>query len=429
MSLLKKISGIASYMKGASRSKDGKVIAKNFGFLSLLQIANYIFPLITVPYVSRVIGVTGYGKIAFAGAVVIWFQAVADWGFNYTAMREVAQNRDDMQKISFVFSNVLWARLLMILVSYVALALFVIFVPEFRDAADVIIVTSLTLVGHVAYPSWFFQATERMKYITIINVSMRLLFTILVFVFITEQDDYIVQPLLNSLSYIMSGLIAMYIIVIKWKVKLVWISYSTVWETIRDSWSVFINSFAPNLYNSLTTVILGFVGGNTSNGIYDAGRKFVSMLYPIFSKLSVSFFPYLNRRTENHSKYAKLSLSLAFIASLIIFFAAPLLVKIFYGDAFNDATIVVRISAFALFFLVMNNVYGVNYLLILHKDRLVRNITLSISVFCALIAYPIIQSFDYLGAVIVYTLATVLMGVVPAIVSLKIKRSAVKISE
>lgn len=422
MSFLKRILEIVGYLRGASRSKDGKVIAKNFGFLSLLQIANYLFPLITVPYVSRVIGVTGYGKIAFAGAVVIWFQAVADWGFNYTAMREVAQNRDNTQKISFVFSNVLWARLLMILFSYVALALFVIFVPEFRDAADVIFVTSLMLVGHVAYPAWFFQATERMKYITIINVSMKLLFTIFVFVLIRDQDDYILQPLLTSLSYIFSGFIALYIIIIRWKVKLVWVSYGVVWKTIRDSTSIFINSFAPNLYNSLTTVILGFVGGNISNGIYDAGRKFVTMLYPVFSMLSVSFFPYLNRRTENHSKYAKLSLSLAFIASLVVFITAPLLVKIFYGDAFTDATIVVRISAIALFFLVMNNVYGVNYLLILHKDRLVRNITLSISVFCALIAYPIIQNLDYIGAIIVYTLATVLMGIFPAIFSLKIKK-------
>ena len=245
----------AKTIKNASRTKDGKVIVANFGYLSLLQIANYIFPLITVPYVSRVIGVEGYGKIAFAAAVVVWFQASADWGFNYSAMRDVAQNRNDEKKISEVFSNVLWGRILLMLASYAILAVFVFSIPKFREAADIIFVTSLMLIGHVAYPSWFFQATERMKFNTILNVSAKFLFTIAVFVFIKKPSDYILQPLFTSLGFIVSGFVAMYIIVIRWKVKLVWVSLNAVWKTITDSFSIFINSFAPNLYNSLTTII------------------------------------------------------------------------------------------------------------------------------------------------------------------------------
>lgn len=422
MSIFEQLNGKVGYIIGAGRSKDGKTIVKNFSYLSLLQIANYIFPLITVPYMSRVIGVEGYGRIAFASAIIIWFQTFSRWGFEYSAMREVAQNRDDAKKISEVFSNIFWSRLLLMMISYVVLIIVIFCVPTFREAADVIIVTSLLLIGDAAFPSWFFLATERMKYTTIINVLARLLFTISVFIFIRKPEDYIMQPLLNSLGCIVSGIVAMYIILIQWKVKLVWISFGAAWTTIRDSFSIFINSFAPNLYNSFTTIILGFVGGNTSNGLYDAGRKFVSMTYPLFSMISVAFFPYLNRRTDNHTKYAKMSLSLAFIVSLTILLAAPILVKVFYGESFADAVVVTRISSFALFFMVMNNVYGVNFLLILHKDRLVRNITLAISFFGALIAYPIIYMYDYIGAVAVYMIATILMGVVPALFSLKIKK-------
>ena len=81
-------------------SKDGKTVFANFGYLSLLQIAGYVFPLITMPYLARVIGTEGFGKIAFASAVVVWFQTVADWGFNLTATRDVAQHRDDKEKVS-----------------------------------------------------------------------------------------------------------------------------------------------------------------------------------------------------------------------------------------------------------------------------------------------------------------------------------------
>ena len=88
-------------------SKEGKTVFANLGYLTLLQVAGYVFPLITMPYLARVIGADGFGKIAFATAVVVWFQTVADWGFNLTATRDVAQNRYDKNVVSRIFSNVL----------------------------------------------------------------------------------------------------------------------------------------------------------------------------------------------------------------------------------------------------------------------------------------------------------------------------------
>lgn len=421
MNYRERIKNIANYIKGASQSQDGKVIVKNFGYLSLLQIANYIFPLITVPYVARVIGVEGYGKIAFAAAVVLWFQAVADWGFNYTSLRDVSQNRGDSKKISEIFSNVLWARILLMIISYALLAIFVLCIPAFRNSSDVIFVTSLMLIGHVAYPVWFFQAMEQMKYNTILNVLAKLLFTIAVFVFIKEPSDYVLQPLLTSLGYIVSGLVAMYIIVFKFRVKVLGPSVKGVVSAIKNGANVFVNQFVPNLYNSLSTVILGFVGGNTSTGLLDSGRKFSNMLYPVFSAFSLSFFPYLNRRSDNHTKYAKIILAFAALVSLVLFLGAPILVRLFYGSEFIKAVLVVRLSALSFFSLVLNNVYATNYLLILRKDRLVRNITLILSIFGAAIAYPLIFWFDYVGAMIAYTITTVLMGVVPAYYSIQMK--------
>lgn len=380
MNFKDRVYNITRYIKGASQSKDGKVIVKNFGYLTLLQIANYIFPLITVPYVARVIGVDGYGKIAFAAAIVLWFQALADWGFNYSSLRDVSQNRNDKEKISEIFSNVLWARILLMIISYGLLALFVLCIPSFRNAADVIFVTSLMLIGHVAYPVWFFQAMEQMKYNTILNVLAKLLFTIAVFVFIKEPSDYVLQPLLTSLGYIVSGFVAMYIIVFKFKVKIQGPSVNGVVSAIKNGANIFVNQFVPNLYNSLSTVILGFVGGNTSTGLLDSGRKFSNMMYPVFSAFSLSFFPYLNRRSDNHSKYAKIILPVAAAVSIALFFGAPILVRLFYGTEFVKAVPIVRLSALSFFSLVLSNVYATNFLLILRKDRLVRNITLLLSI-------------------------------------------------
>ena len=117
--------GIRSKLNRIQQNKDGKVLVENFAYLSLLQVAGYVFPLITMPYLARVIGVEGFGKIAFASAIMVWIQTIADWGFNFTATRDVARNRDDEKKVSEIFSNVLWARCVLMVVSLVVLLVLV----------------------------------------------------------------------------------------------------------------------------------------------------------------------------------------------------------------------------------------------------------------------------------------------------------------
>ena len=149
-------------LKTLLSSKDGKVLFSNFSYLFLLQIAGYVFPLLTLPYLARVIGVDNFGRIAFASAIMVWIQTVADWGFNYTATRDVAKNRENKEKVSEIFSNVLWARCTLVLLSFIVLLILLCIVPQFRDNSEVILVTFLMIPGHVLFPDWFFQAIERM---------------------------------------------------------------------------------------------------------------------------------------------------------------------------------------------------------------------------------------------------------------------------
>lgn len=182
---------ISEITKKINSSKDGKTVFANFGYLSLLQIAGYVFPLITMPYLARVIGADGFGKIAFASAVVVWIQTISDWGFNLTATRDVAQNRNDKEKVSRIFSNVLWARCILTIMSGLILLVVVMVVPYLRENADIIFVTFLLVPGHILFPEWFFQAIEKMKYTTIFNLLLKLIFTVAVFVFIHKREDYL----------------------------------------------------------------------------------------------------------------------------------------------------------------------------------------------------------------------------------------------
>jgi len=401
--LTKKISSI-------SKNKEAKTVAGNFMWLSALQVAGYVFPLITMPYLARVIGVEGFGKIAFASAIMIWIQTIADWGFNLTATRDVAQNRDNPQRVSEIFSNVLWARCFLMLLSFVVLVLLILIVPKFREESSVILVTFLMIPGHILFPDWFFQAIEKMKYITILNVLMKFLFTVAVFAFVKTPEDYILQPLLTSLGYVVCGIIALYIIFGKWKIKLLKPTRRAVWHAIKGSTDVFINNLAPNLYNSFSVMLLGFYGGGVANGIYDGGNKFFTICNNLLHVVSRAFFPFLSRKPQNHKSFTYIIISVSILMFVALYMLAPWLVKIMLSPEFSDSVIVLRILALSLFALAVSTSYGSCYLIIIHRADVLRKVTVISSLIGFVIAWPMVYNLSFIGAALTVTITRIILA-------------------
>lgn len=402
---------ITRIKKSLLESRDGKTVFANFGYLSLLQIAGYVFPLITMPYLARVIGAEGFGKIAFASAVVVWFQTVADWGFNLTATRDVSQHRDDKTEVSRIFSNVLWARCLLMLISGFILLFLVAVVPYFRENATVILITFLMIPGHILFPDWMFQAIEKMKYTTIFNLLMKLLFTVAVFIFIHEREDYLIQPLLSTVSYLICGIGALYLILRKWGYTLYKPNWKEMVKTIKGSTDVFINNIMPNLYNSFSVMLLGFFCGATANGLYDVGNKFPTIFYQFQSVLSRAFYPFLARRPEKHGLYAKLNIETAVIGSVLLVLLSPWIVRIVLGEEFEKSVIVMQILSISVVFLAMSFTYGANYLIIIHKEKPLRNLTFISSLIGMCIALPLVYFYSYIGAAITVFICRGFLGI------------------
>lgn len=402
---------IANFFNRVKNNGDAKTVINNFAWLSALQIAGYIFPLITIPYLAKVIGVDGFGKIAFASAVIVWIQTIADWGFNFTATRDVAKNKYDKIAVSEIFSNVLWARILLMIISLAVLVILVISVPVFNDNAMVIFATFLMIPGHICFPDWFFQAVEKMKYITILNLLFKLLFTLSIFLVVKEKNDYLWQPILISLGYVVCGVISMYIILVKWGVKLCRFSFAKVKKTISSSTDVFINNLAPNLYNSFSVMLLGLCGGSQANGILDGGNKFVNITMQFQSILSRVFFPYISRNEDKIGLFARINNVCSIVLCLILFLFAPTIIHLMLSEEFNGSIVVLRLLAISLVFTGLTNTYGTNYLIVRHKEKLLRNLTLLSSIIGFIIAIPLIYYFSVVGAALTILLSRVMLGV------------------
>lgn len=396
-------SKIKNTINNIGQNKDYKALVSNFSYLTLLQVAGYLFPLITIPYLSRVIGATGIGRVAFGAAVITWFMSISTWGFNFTATREAARNRDDSQKLSEIFSNVFWSRVTLSLICFIILMLLIAIIPSFNENKLVLLITFINIPANILFPEWLFQALERMKYITILSLISKLIFTLAIFLFIKTPEDYYLEPLLSVIGGFVAGGIALYIIVQRWQIRIIKPSLGIIMRTIRNSADVFINNFMPNLYNSMSYVLLGIFSGNAATGILSAGEKCLNIFQQFMSILARTFFPYLSRHGEKHSVYAKLSIGTSCLLAVILFVFAPLFIKIFYTEEFVDAILLSRILAVSIVFLTINNVYGTNYLILNGGERPLRNITMICSVLGLLLAIVFIKIWGCIGAAIVIT--------------------------
>lgn len=420
------LSKIKAFKNRLSANKDGKALASNFGYLMIMQITGYVFPLLTIPYLAQIIGVEGFGKIAFAAAVIVWFQTITDWGFSYTATRDVARNRDNLEKVSEIFSNVFWAKSLLALVSFIILFILTEFIPYLKENQILLFITFMLVPAKILFADWFFQAIERMKFITMFDLISKLIFTLCVFIFVKEKSDFILQPLFLSLGSILVGLVSFYLIVFKWRVKILPPKYQEVIMTIKNSKDVFVNNIVPNFYNSFSSVLLGFWGGSIANGLLDAGSKFANITQQFINILSRVFFPFLSRKSDKHSIYAKINISISILSSLLLMILAPFIIKLFFTPEFNQSIIVLQVIAFSLIFQTLISTYGLNYMIIHGHEKSLRNITIVSSFIGFLVCFPLIYFYSFLGAAITITLTRTILGLCIMLKAKSIQESLVR---
>jgi PST family polysaccharide transporter len=252
---------------------------------------------------------------------------------------------------------------------------------------------------------------EDMKYITYLTFVSKLIFTCLVFVFIKTPDDYLIQPLLSATGTMVTAIWGIFVVWRKWHIRIHLEPIREVQRVIKDGIDLFINTLVPNFYNSFSVILLGFFGGSQSNGYYEGGNKFNTIISQFIQILSRAFFPLLARRIDRHQLYVKISLSVAFVASASAFLLAPWLVSTFLSNSFDESVIVLRILSVSLFFLTLSNAYGSNYLILVGQERLLRNITIFAAIVGFVISFPLVYYWDYIGAAITILVSRCIMGV------------------
>lgn len=363
---------IPEFFKRPTFSQEKKVLLENFLALSFLQVINYLLPLISFPYLVWVLGPEKFGLISFAQAFIQYFVLLTDYGFNLSATREISIYRNDKGKVSDIFSSVMIIKIILLALSFVLASILIYMIPKFANDWILYLFTFGMVFGNVLFPTWFFQGMERMKYITILNIVAKVIFTLSIFIFIKNPQHYVFVPLLNSCGYLSAGAISIWIIHKNFGIRFTMPGFNNIRYQWKEGWHVFISTIAISAYSNTRIFAVGLMTNNAITGFYSIAEKLINIIqssclipliqavYPRLSKVYTTDPSRSFRITKKLQNYTVLAYA---VFLPVIFIFAPQIIKVIARSAYPESVLSLRLLLIATFF-VSANTFRAHFLLV-----------------------------------------------------------------
>lgn len=353
-------------------------VARNAASLYLIQFANYILPLITIPYLVRVLGPAGFGVVAFGQSLISYFAIFVDYGFNFSATRKISVERNDPRAVSQTVSNVWAAKLLLCITGFIFLVFLVLVVQDLREIGALIFILYGYVVGNVLSPFWLYQGMEKMVSISIINLASRILVVIGIFSLVRRPDDVLIYAGLINFGIVASGCIAALVSFFKFNLHLSLPSLKGVRDALIEGWFLFLSTASVSIFTAGNAFILGILANHTIVGYYSATERIVRVFpwlllmplayatYPKFSKMAAG--------SEKHllvwARQILLTISgIGFLLMIGVILTAPIISSLLFGREFTPTIYLLRILASIIPLVAISNVLSFYIMLPLRKDK------------------------------------------------------------
>jgi len=325
--------------------EDFKIISNNFFSLTSLKVLTYILPLITFPYLIRVLGIEKFGLIMFAQATMYYFEIVVDFGFNLSATREVALNAKKPNKLNEIISAVFSIKFMLLLFSFLVLIAVINLFDRFLQDSMLYYYSFLKIIALAFFPVWFFQGIEKMKYITLIDILSKSIFTVLIFVFVQSESDYILVPLISGVGYIVGTIFSLIYLFKRFKKSFIICSFSVIKKYFNDSLMFFLSRVSVSLYTTSNAFVLGLVTSNIMVGYYAVAEKLYMVIRQMYQPIVQVIYPYISK-TRNVKFFKKLYpiiILLNFIGIYVLWQFAAEIIQLVTTETFFESVKVFRI--------------------------------------------------------------------------------------
>src|SRR5690554_3792242 len=247
-------------------------IVKNGIWLYILQIFNTIIPLLTIPYITRVLGIANYGIFSSALNLIGYFQLIVEYGFNMLGIRKIsmAKSKEEKDKI---YSTILTCKIILTLFSF-SIMIFVSLIIKIPVAQFICMVILFFIVlGSVFKQTWVFQGLQKMKYITLINVFTRTISVSSIFILVKSPNDLYLYAFLYSISFFLFDIISTFFVHLKFNIKFIRVSKLYIFSGFKEGWYLFLTSTMSKIFTSIGLTVLQFTSNEIEVGVYSALQK------------------------------------------------------------------------------------------------------------------------------------------------------------
>ncbi len=403
-------------------------VLKNSMWLMVLQVFNTIVPLLTLPYITRVLGAGNYGVFSLALNWVTYFQVIVEFGFAFTGARKVSITKNlDLQDL---YSRIITARVLLLLLSYFGMNL-ISWVLKVSTAQYVCMnILFMVVIGVAFQLNWLFQGKQNMKVITIVNAGARLLSVIMVFLMVRAESHLYLYCFCYSATFIFSALFGLVYAKIKYGLQVRLCGFSAALSEMKDGWYLFISQAMSKIFSSVGVTVLGFVATDYAIGVYSAIYKIPFAMILFFTPISQALFPYVSMKycesmqsgIKTTVKCAAVVMAPFLLASVLILSFRTFVIRLAFGTEYLQYSGLIIPLTIWMLFSIINNFMGIQVLVASgHQKLYSQAITIGMTV---IVIFNIVLGymFGVYGVAIAASLGEVSLTLLLLFQCLKIKK-------
>lgn len=355
-----------------------KSLKLNFIMNAILTMSSFLFPLISFPYVSRVLGPQGTGRVDFATSLIAYFLMFAQLGIPTYGVRACAKVRDDRHLLTKTAQELLIINLVMTVVSYAVLVLGLIFVPRLRQDRLLYVLVSLTIIFNTIGMEWLYKALEQYTYITVRSIVFKVVSLGAMFALIRREDDYVlyggITILASSASYLMNFFHA------RRYISLRPVGGYEFKPHLKAVMVFFAMACATTVYTNMDKVMLGVMATDVDVGYYGAASRIKSILVSIVTSLGTVLLPrasyYVQQgKMEEFRKISRKALNFVMLIAtpltLYFIFFARQGILLLSGESYLGAVVPMQLIMPTLLFIGLTNILGIQILVPTGREKVV----------------------------------------------------------
>lgn len=385
-----------------------------------------IYPLITFPYVSRILSPEGIGKVEFANSIISFFILLSGLGISSYAVREGAQKRNNQNELNNFMSEMFWLGIIATFFSYILLVILIFSVPKYYEIRILIFICSINVITNCIGFEYLFAAVEDFLYITIRTLLFQIISLICLFIFVKTKNDFIIYAGIGVIST--SGSKVLNFFQTKKYIKLTKVNFKNMIKHLKPIMLFFGVAAATCIYQILDTNMIGLLTDSYNVGIYNAAIKTIRIVIPFLTVIAstlvprLSYYAYndLEKYNTTFLKVFNLVLMISLPSALGLFVLSEPIIMILCGQQYVDSILLMKLLSPLVFFILIGNMLSDNIFTPLKKDKYLLIPVIIGAIINVIMNSIFIPQFQALGAVIATLIAEILVCIIKVCLSLKI---------